>query len=48
MVFMSGGVFTPAARAFLDHVPNERIEKPFPLAKIRELAEKSRADRVKG
>ncbi|HEY3255439.1 MAG TPA: ATP-binding protein, partial [Polyangiaceae bacterium] len=37
MVFMSGGAFTPAARAFLDRVPNERIEKPFNLSKLREL-----------
>jgi two-component system, cell cycle sensor histidine kinase and response regulator CckA len=29
MVFMTGGAFTPAARAFLDRVPNERVEKPI-------------------
>ncbi|HEU4578423.1 MAG TPA: response regulator [Polyangiaceae bacterium] len=29
MVFLSGGAFTAAARAFLDEVPNERLEKPF-------------------
>jgi len=40
MVFMSGGAFTPAARAFLDRVPNERIEKPFNLNQLRELVRK--------
>jgi two-component system, cell cycle sensor histidine kinase and response regulator CckA len=29
MVFLTGGAFTPAARAFLDSVPNQRIDKPF-------------------
>ncbi|MHB1844932.1 MAG: hybrid sensor histidine kinase/response regulator [Deltaproteobacteria bacterium] len=29
VIFMTGGVFTPAARAFLERVPNPRIEKPF-------------------
>lgn len=29
MVFLSGGAFTAAARAFLDDVPNQRLEKPF-------------------
>ena len=29
MVFMTGGVFTEEARAFLDSIPNARIEKPF-------------------
>jgi signal transduction histidine kinase len=29
IVFLSGGAFTAAARAFLDNVPNQRLEKPF-------------------
>jgi signal transduction histidine kinase len=29
MVFLSGGAFTPGARAFLEAVPNQRLEKPF-------------------
>jgi PAS domain S-box-containing protein len=29
IIFMSGGAFTPRARAFLDDVPNVRITKPF-------------------
>jgi two-component system, NtrC family, sensor kinase len=28
-VFLTGGAFTQAARAFLDAVPNARLEKPF-------------------
>ena len=40
MVFMSGGAFTPAARAFLDRVPNERLEKPFNAGAVRELVQR--------
>jgi two-component system cell cycle sensor histidine kinase/response regulator CckA len=29
IVFTTGGAFTPAARAFLDRVPNPRLAKPF-------------------
>jgi signal transduction histidine kinase len=29
VVFLSGGAFTAEARAFLDEVPNQRLEKPF-------------------
>jgi signal transduction histidine kinase len=29
MIFMTGGTFTPSAQAFLDAVPNVRVEKPF-------------------
>jgi signal transduction histidine kinase len=29
MVFLSGGAFTTSARAFLEAVPNQRLEKPF-------------------
>ncbi len=34
-VFMSGGAFTPEVRAFLDAVPDARIEKPFDLLDLR-------------
>jgi signal transduction histidine kinase len=34
MVFVTGGAFTPAARDFLDRVPNPRIEKPFEPANL--------------
>jgi CheY-like chemotaxis protein len=40
-VFMSGGAFTPTARAFLESVPNERIEKPFDISKVRQLVQKA-------
>jgi len=39
MVFISGGAFTPAARAFLDRVPNERIAKPFDAGTMRALVQ---------
>jgi CheY-like chemotaxis protein len=29
IVFLSGGAFTQSARAFLERVPNARLEKPF-------------------
>lgn len=29
LVFMTGGAFTPRARAFLESVENQRVEKPF-------------------
>jgi CheY-like chemotaxis protein len=35
IVFLTGGAFTPQARAFLDEVPNPRIEKPFKLEHLR-------------
>ena len=35
VVFLTGGAFTSKARAFLDAVPNERIEKPFERAHLR-------------
>jgi signal transduction histidine kinase len=34
MVFLTGGAFTERARAFLDGVPNARIEKPFDVADV--------------
>ncbi|HLU68440.1 MAG TPA: response regulator [Kofleriaceae bacterium] len=37
MVFLTGGAFTPAARAFLDRVPNARLEKPFDVQNLRAL-----------
>jgi CheY-like chemotaxis protein len=29
VIFLTGGAFTPQARAFLESVPNRRVEKPF-------------------
>ena len=40
MVFVTGGAFTPAAKAFLDSVANERIDKPFEPAAVRALVER--------
>ena len=36
-VFMTGGAFTARARAFLERVPNHRIDKPFEVALVREI-----------
>ncbi|MBI3891887.1 MAG: PAS domain S-box protein [Candidatus Wallbacteria bacterium] len=38
MVFTTGGAFTPQAQAFLERVPNRRIDKPFTGDRLRELA----------
>jgi two-component system cell cycle sensor histidine kinase/response regulator CckA len=38
MVFVTGGTFTAQARAFLDQVPNARLDKPFNLKDLRRLA----------
>jgi CheY-like chemotaxis protein len=35
MIFLTGGAFTPKAVAFLDRVPNARIEKPFDADALR-------------
>jgi PAS domain S-box-containing protein len=48
MVFMSGGAFTPDARAFLAEVPNARIEKPFNLVDLRNVVNARLLDRVDG
>ncbi len=37
IIFMTGGAFTPSARAFLDEVANVRIDKPFEIAGLRAL-----------
>jgi len=36
VIFMSGGVFSSTAKAFLESVPNVRLEKPFDAPAIRE------------
>jgi CheY-like chemotaxis protein len=43
MVFLTGGAFTPRARAFLDGVPNQRLPKPFDMQQLRALV----SDRVR-
>jgi signal transduction histidine kinase len=42
-VFMTGGAFTPKARAFLESVDNEAIIKPFSLRELRSLVAKHAA-----
>jgi PAS domain S-box-containing protein len=37
IVFMTGGAFSPGARAFLERVPNPRIDKPIATAELRRL-----------
>jgi PAS domain S-box-containing protein len=37
IIFMTGGAFTPGARAFLDEVPNARLQKPFELTTLKNL-----------
>jgi PAS domain S-box-containing protein len=37
LVFITGGAFTPAARAFLDDVPNLRLEKPVVTEQLRDV-----------
>ena len=37
IVFLTGGAFTPGARAFLDTVPNQRLEKPLSPQNLRAL-----------
>jgi PAS domain S-box-containing protein len=37
IIFVTGGVFTPGAREFLDRTPNQRIEKPFDNYHLRAL-----------
>jgi PAS domain S-box-containing protein len=38
-VFMSGGAFTPSARAFLEKVQTRLVEKPFETARLRAVLE---------
>jgi PAS domain S-box-containing protein len=45
VVFLTGGAFTPAARAFLEEEAVECVEKPFDLATIRAAIARRLADR---
>lgn len=40
MVFITGGAFTETAIAFLDRVPNERLDKPFDSENLRVLVQR--------
>jgi CheY-like chemotaxis protein len=37
LIFLTGGVFTPAGHAFLETVPNVCLSKPFDLPLLRRL-----------
>jgi len=37
VIFLTGGAFTGSTRAFLDHVKNLRLDKPFDAAQLRAL-----------
>lgn len=41
IVFITGGAFTPAARAFLEQIPNRWLQKPFDASQIRTLVAES-------
>jgi hypothetical protein len=36
---MTGGAFSPAAQAFLDRIPNGRLNKPFDIQEVRNLVQ---------
>jgi signal transduction histidine kinase/DNA-binding NarL/FixJ family response regulator len=40
IVFMTGGAFTPRAKALLDSVQNDVLEKPFSVADLKRLIER--------
>jgi CheY-like chemotaxis protein len=42
IVFITGGAFTASARAFLDRVPNECVDKPFDVGALRATVERFR------
>ena len=44
MVFMTGGAFTPRARAFLEGVDNLCLPKPFDLTQLREIIDAGTAE----
>jgi signal transduction histidine kinase len=48
VVFMSGGVFTPGVRSFLDEIPNRRIDKPLDIDALRRLIGEALPDSDRG
>ena len=40
LIFMTGGAFTPSARAFLERIPNKIVEKPFALREMQSLVQR--------
>jgi two-component system, cell cycle sensor histidine kinase and response regulator CckA len=47
-VFLSGAAFAPEARAFLDGLPNLRLDKPFDVADLLRLVQQLIAERARG
>jgi PAS domain S-box-containing protein len=45
VIFLTGGAFTPQARAFLESVPNRRVEKPFNAHALLAVTQEVLADR---
>jgi PAS domain S-box-containing protein len=43
-VFMTGGAFTPKARAFLESIEGEQLAKPFTVHDLRELVDRRATD----
>jgi signal transduction histidine kinase/CheY-like chemotaxis protein len=46
IVFLTGGAFTAGTRAFLDRVPNRRLDKPFDVQELRDLVGTAAASRA--
>jgi FixJ family two-component response regulator len=44
MVFMTGGTFTPRARAFLERTPQRWLEKPFEMERLLEVVRERLAE----
>ncbi|MFL5308290.1 MAG: response regulator [Polyangia bacterium] len=44
VVFMSGGVFSPAVRSFFEEIPNQRVEKPLDIPALRRLVDDMAGD----
>lgn len=44
VIFLTGGAFTPKGQAFLDQVPNPRLDKPFDNQNLRSIVR----ERVRG
>jgi PAS domain S-box-containing protein len=40
LIFMTGGTFKPAEQEYLDSVPNQRLDKPFPPQSLRTMVER--------
>jgi CheY-like chemotaxis protein len=47
LVFMTGGAFTDDARAFLDEHPHAQLDKPFDIAQVEKLLERSVRQRAR-